>query len=88
MDSTYSQAMIITNNSKKPVMLAVEFWGWGFTLEPKAFVKIVGVGGEIGENFEIAYDDGTIIVYGWSDSLVDVYDGENAILPGATVKAH
>ena len=67
----------LTNHGKSLLRLIIEPWADQYKIEPEAKVEIVG--GEDRIESQIAvdyYDDGFIVVHGWSNGMKVMIDGE------------
>ena len=67
--------MSLTNSSEKPLRLAIEPWANQYKIEPEVTVEIIA-GEQTESMIEVDYEDGFIAVYGWSNDMKVMIDGE------------
>ena len=72
----YKSSIRITNSSEDSKLLILEPWAEEFEMFSGKTFEFVGEGEKEG-NFEIEFNENTIIVWGWESSAVKIFcDGE------------
>lgn len=67
--------VLLRNDSKTPLRMAVEPWAWQYKIQPGKTVEVVA--GEQDKTFiEVDYSDGFLSIYGWSDDMKVMIDGK------------
>ena len=65
--------LAVHNRHEKKVDLWIEPWGDILTLHPGATLFVVGIG-PAGQGFEVEFRDDGYAIFGWSGSVISIFD--------------
>jgi hypothetical protein len=78
---TRTDRLRVRNASEAEVVFVLEPWGQQCPMAAGATFEVVARGPE-GDGLEVDFGEGTVTVYGWTGSLVTVYDGRRIVADG------
>lgn len=78
MAEAFEDVQVVTNPGSTPLQVWFEPWGMPHLLSPGEEFRVVGISPQPGR-MEVVEVDGSVAVYGWNGSTLQVYNGDELV---------